>query len=144
MARKARAELIRSAKDEGDRIRSGFLSSIRKRVFRFLTFRGENLTLSREIHRRFGWTIRMPAPFAEQTEHLDEGFFSMKMDRPGRLVFVYWRDGVTSLPNGDEVVALRDRLGRKYYDEDVVELNAGQARRDELTVGATVSFELPR
>lgn len=26
----------------------------------------------------------------------------------------------------------------------VIELNAGQARRDELTVGATVSFELPR
>jgi uncharacterized membrane protein (UPF0127 family) len=26
----------------------------------------------------------------------------------------------------------------------VIELNAGQARRDELRVGATVSFELPR
>jgi hypothetical protein len=110
-----------AARTNGRAIRDGFLQSNRRRILEFLLFRGENLTLARALHERFGWTIRMPAPFEESTEHVDAGFFSMKMDRPGRLLFVYWADGYERLPDPDRIVAVRDSLGMLYYDEDYVE-----------------------
>ncbi|MBM3320977.1 MAG: DUF4837 family protein [Candidatus Eisenbacteria bacterium] len=110
-----------AARANGRAIRDGFLQSNRRRILEFLLFRGENLTLARTIHERFGWTIQMPAPFEESAEHVDAGFFSMKMDRPGRLLFVYWADGCENLPDTSRVVALRDSLGMLYYDEDYVE-----------------------
>ncbi|MFH1679643.1 MAG: DUF4837 family protein [Candidatus Eisenbacteria bacterium] len=108
-------------RESGKAIRDGLLQSVRKRILEFLLFRGENLTLEKALAERFGWTVRMPAPFVEETEHLGGGFFSMKMDRPGRLLFVYWVDGRETMPDPDEVVALRDSLGMLYYDEDYVE-----------------------
>ncbi len=115
------AELQTGLQTEGDRIRSGFLNSNRKRILKYLLYRGENKTLSRQIFEDHGWFIRMPAPFVEDPRHTGEGFFTMKMGRPGRLLFVYWMDGFNSLPEGDEIIALRNDLGFRYYDEDEIE-----------------------
>ncbi|NNE10493.1 MAG: DUF4837 family protein, partial [Gemmatimonadetes bacterium] len=113
--------LARAAADKGEFIRNGFLNSSKRRILQLLTYRGENKTLSRRIWDEYGWYIRMPAPFVEDYAYVDNGFFSMQMDRPGRLLFVHWQDGVTALPSGEELLALRDSLGFQYYDEDVVE-----------------------
>ncbi len=117
----SRETVIRAARQEGDRIRSGFLSSNRRRIFNFLTYRGENATLSRRIHKQFAWTIRMPAPFTEEVQYLGEGYFTMKMDQPGRIIFVYWEEGHTELPGDREILALRSRLGWEYGDEDEID-----------------------
>ncbi len=113
--------VLRGVREEGDRIRAGFLGANRRRIMNFLTFRGENFTLSRKIHANFGWTIRMPAPFTEDEQYLDQNYFTMKMDKPGRILFVYWEEGVVELPDEDEIVSLRQRLGWDFGDEDEVE-----------------------
>ncbi len=110
-----------AAEEMGTRIRNGFLQSNRKRILEFLFFRGEKMTLARQIYERFGWRIRMPAGFQVRLDHMEEGFFSMRMDRPGRMLFVHWREGVEALPSPNEAIALRDSLGRVFYDEDYVE-----------------------
>lgn len=115
--------LVRAVTEKGDFIRNGFLNSSKRRILQLLTYRGENKTLPRRIWDEHNWYIRMPAPFEEDYANLENGFFSMQMDRPGRLLFVHWQDGVTALPSGEELLALRDSLGFQYYDEDVVELS---------------------
>ena len=52
---------------------------------------------------------------------MDDRFFTMKMDRPGRLLFLYWEENHEKLPEPEVVVALRDSIGFLYYDEDYVE-----------------------
>ncbi|MBN1825896.1 MAG: DUF4837 family protein [Candidatus Eisenbacteria bacterium] len=105
----------------GSRIRDGFLQLNRKRILEYLLFRGEKRTLERKLFDAFGWWIRIPAPFTPDVSLLGERFFSMKMDRPGRMLFVSWRDGVESLPTEEELIALRDSLTWKHYDEDFAE-----------------------
>ena len=116
-----RAELAAAATDMGHVIRNGFVNANKDRILELLTFRGENRSLSRKVWDAYHWYIRMPAPFEEEVAYLDEGFFSMTIDRPGRLLFVHWQDDVTALPSGEELLALRDSLGFLFYDEDVIE-----------------------
>ncbi len=113
--------LLEGAKKEGDRIRSGFLGANRKRILRFLLFRGENISLSRKIYERYGWTIRMPAPFVEDEQFLDKRFFTMKMDQPGRIVSVYWEEGHAEMPPDDAILEIRRRIGWDFADEDEVD-----------------------
>ncbi|MFH1278346.1 MAG: DUF4837 family protein [Candidatus Eisenbacteria bacterium] len=107
--------------DQGPSIRNQFLQANRRRILEFLLFRGEKRTLARNIYERFGWSIRIPSGFTPTLDHLGGDFFSMMMDRPGRRFFVWWKDSVETLPEPGEVMALRDSLGRLYYEEDFVE-----------------------
>jgi hypothetical protein len=117
----------RAAEEMGTRIRNGFLQSNRKRILEFLLFRGEKATLAGQIYERFGWRLRMPAGFQVSLDHMEDGFFSMRMDRPGRMLFVRWQEGVKELPSPEEAIALRDSLGRVFYDEDYVERSRTKA-----------------
>lgn len=137
----SRDVLLRGARDEGDRLRSGFLGANRRRIMKFLTFRGENLTLERRIYEEHGWTIRMPAPFTEETKYLDHDFFTMKMDQPGRILSVYWEAGHDSLPPDEEIVALRQKLGWEYGDEDVVDESSLRVYRSDFQGRPSVRLE---
>lgn len=105
----------------GRTIREGFLQLNRKRILSYLLFQGEKASLSRRLYKNFGWWMTIPADFFPKLDYIEEQFFSMKTDRPAKLFFVYWRDGVDVLPSGEELAALRDTLTWKYYDEDFAE-----------------------
>ena len=105
----------------GRKIREGFLQLNRKRILTYMLFKGEKAALSHRLYENFGWRITIPGDFTPKLDYIEEQFFSMKTNRPGKLFFVYWRDNVDSLPSGEELAALRDTLTLKYYDEDFVE-----------------------
>ncbi len=116
-------------RDEGKSIRDTFLQSIRKRILEYPLFRGERLSLARRIYEQCGWWIRIPGTFKVNLDQMDNRFFTMKMDRPGRLLFLYWEEDREILPEPEEVVALRDSIAFLYYDEDYVELSRTETFR---------------
>lgn len=128
----------RAIEEEGTSIRDQFLKENRKRILEFLLFRGEKRTLAENIYERFGWWIRIPSGFTPTLDHLGGEFFTMMMDRPGRRFFVWWKEGVETLPGPEEVTALRDSLGRLYYEEDFVEPSRTKTARADFRGGEAV------
>ena len=74
---------------------------------------------------------------------------AISLDRLGRTITALSRNGRMPLPHLAEAVPpcksdpcpVYKPLQRAAY---VVEINAGQARREQATIGSTLSFQLPR
>jgi hypothetical protein len=93
---------------------------------------GEQEDLRLELQREYGWGLRVPTAFRADTTNAPRGFTSFRADDPPRLIFVYWTAAPAELPDGEQALQLRDRIGERFYQGDRVVMERSDASRVEF------------
>jgi hypothetical protein len=121
VAARGDAALARAVSAAADTIYAGFEERVTAEIQGLLYLAGEEKALARDLARRYGWSLRIPAGY-RTGEDANARFVRFFMREGGaRLLFVYWQDGVASLPAPRYCQELRARLAARYYEGDFVD-----------------------
>jgi hypothetical protein len=113
--------LADAIRGRGDEIYRAFERRVTRQTLALLYLAGELEDFTRYTAETYGWSIRIPKGY-RIGEDAEERFVRFFMRQGGgRLLFVHWQDGLTSLPSPESCLATRGRLVAKYYDGDFVD-----------------------
>ncbi len=103
--------------DKKDFIKELLLERYREILRRKVYFAGHDKKFSEEFGKKYGFTFDFPEGWAYVVQ--DTNFVCVAKHYPDRFMFFY-RENAPRIFDRDEVVELRNRLTRKYYDGDYV------------------------
>lgn len=131
LAARGEPALARAVAAEGDTIYAAFEAGVTAGIQSLLYLAGEETRLARDLARRHGWSLRIPAGY-RVGEDANGRFVRFFMREGGaRLLFVHWQDGVAGLPPPESCLDLRAQLAARYYEGDFID---STRTRSESTV----------
>lgn len=89
--------------------------------------------VERHLLRNYGWTIRLPIDFRPEIQSASDRFIMFKRQPPLRWMSVFWIDATDpSIITKEWCIAKRNEIGRKFYENEIVEEQYEQVTAEEV------------
>ncbi|MCK4236017.1 MAG: DUF4837 family protein [Candidatus Krumholzibacteria bacterium] len=127
--------LEKVVKEDGELIRDIIEDANRERLRDYLLQRGEKVEISKELHAKHGFTIRVPYLYELNQERDDVPGIELVRIKPHRGLSISWRSwekrGI-SVADSTDLYDTRSRIAWEMYDKDVMRRDLVYFHNDRL------------
>ncbi len=93
----------------------------------------EPIDLEKHLLKNYGWMIRIPIDFKPEAQSAADRFVMFKRQPPSRWLAVYWIEATDpSVITRDWCITKRDEIGKKFYENEVVEQKYQEVIAEEV------------
>ena len=133
---------------EADRLLRAVEKNRDRQIAELIYKYGERSDLTKELAKRFGWSVRVSFGYNMLDTHSDSGFVILTKNDPTRWLFVYWEDGIPpDRLTQDWCIQKRDEVTRRFFEGDrIVQPELAVAETEfsgKLAVGLQGVWENP-
>lgn len=93
----------------------------------------EQVDFEKHLLKNYGWMLRVPIDFKPQIQSASDRFVMFKRQPPSRWLAIYWIEAIDpGIITKDWCIAKRDEIGKKFYENEVVEQKYQEVIAEEV------------
>ncbi|MDI6839691.1 MAG: DUF4837 family protein [bacterium] len=112
-------KLIEVVESNADLIFNYFAEGVRKSIKEALYKGGYQKEIADNLQAKYGFSISIPRGWVVASDEF--GFVSFIRHFPDRIISIYWETCPKEKLNKEKAIAIRDKIGYKYYEGDKVD-----------------------